>query len=208
MRYLSNSASDSPNDDLSQQRHAIMQAAQVCFGQKGFHAVTMAELARLANTDIGTIRFFFNDKVGVYRALLQESVTHVLDLLYQCTSQCQPGESPIALFLNRTTQAASQNPWFRQLIIHEVLGDNAPQREFFIEHFARKTADMLPQMIQHEVKIGRLNADTNPKLAAIALLGMILFPFLTAPILSRAFDVQVDESFASDLTEQCLKLLA
>jgi len=208
MVLLSETNTDPSQAEQGLLRKSILQAAQECFGAKGFHAVTMGELARAAGTDIGSIRFFFNDKIGLYRALLQESVTHVLDLLYKCTTQCQEGESPIALFLDRATQAASQHPWVRHMLIHEVLSENASQREFFIENFARRTADMLPQMIQHEVQLGRLQQDTNPKLASIALLGMTLFPFLTAPILSQAFDIRVDKDFASDLVEQCLKWLA
>jgi len=58
--------------EKAQQRHEILEAAQSLFSEKGYHNVTMHEIASKAEFAIGTLYKFFKNKEDLYRALMLE----------------------------------------------------------------------------------------------------------------------------------------
>jgi len=53
-------------------RQEILQTAQKLFSEKGFHNVTMQEVARKAEFAIGTLYKFFKNKEDIYKSLIVE----------------------------------------------------------------------------------------------------------------------------------------
>jgi AcrR family transcriptional regulator len=64
-----------------QKRRFILKAAAAAFGKKGFHAVTVSDIAERAGIAHGTFYLYFKDKKDVYRELsqaLQSQITEVI----------------------------------------------------------------------------------------------------------------------------------
>jgi hypothetical protein len=74
------------------------------------------------------------------------------------------------------------NPWFPALIIREVLDQNGRMRGEFIERFAGKTAPALVAVLRREREQGKLRVDLDPRFAAVSLLSLCVFPFVSLPI--------------------------
>lgn len=53
-------------------REMILRAAEMVFGERGFAASTIADLAREANTALGTYYIYFDSKNAVFRELVLE----------------------------------------------------------------------------------------------------------------------------------------
>jgi AcrR family transcriptional regulator len=106
-------------------RRQILDAARACFGARGFHAATMAEIAATADLSVGQIYRFFENKEAIIEAitdlqleLLETAVSEVegrdaaartirMLLAMGCEKFTRPGEA--ALFLEVTAEA-SRNP--------------------------------------------------------------------------------------------------
>ena len=56
-----------------QKRRFILKAAAAAFGAKGFHAVTVKDIAERAGIAHGTFYLYFKDKKDVYRELSQRA---------------------------------------------------------------------------------------------------------------------------------------
>lgn len=87
------------------QREEILQAALELFSQKGFHNVTMRDIARKAEFSVGTLYNFFKDKQDLYRALIlnraqrfHEALGAVLDRVEQ-----EPPLEVLRQYLERKT---------------------------------------------------------------------------------------------------------
>lgn len=74
------------------------------------------------------------------------------------------------------------NPWFPALIIQEVLARNGRMRGEFIERFAARTAPALVAVLRREREQGKLRVDLEPRFAAVSLLSLCVFPFVSLPI--------------------------
>lgn len=53
----------------SRRQHAILRAAEILFAQRGFHAVTIRQIADLAQVPLALVGYYFNHKEGLFGAV-------------------------------------------------------------------------------------------------------------------------------------------
>lgn len=51
-------------------QEALLKAAEECFADKGFHAVSVGDITHAAGMAIGTFYLYFPDKLGIFRAVV------------------------------------------------------------------------------------------------------------------------------------------
>lgn len=68
-------------------RGEIIDAALTLFSEKGFHAVTMQQIARAAEFSVGKLYTFFANKKDLYQALIREKARVLHDELMAILSQ-------------------------------------------------------------------------------------------------------------------------
>ena len=56
-------------EDKSLRRDAILAAAKKVFAKKGFHATTMADIAKAARLSYGSVYWYFDSKDALFHAL-------------------------------------------------------------------------------------------------------------------------------------------
>lgn len=70
---------------LRSRQQAILRAAEQLFAQSGFHAVTIRQIAELAQVPLALVGYYFNHKEGLFRAVfahrraLHRELEHALD---------------------------------------------------------------------------------------------------------------------------------
>jgi AcrR family transcriptional regulator len=94
MRSLQLGQVDKPHEDLSRrerrnlrQRGEILEAALKLFSEKGYHNVSMHEIAREAEFGIGTLYKFFTGKEDLYKALIREMAGKWYPIIMQTLGQ-------------------------------------------------------------------------------------------------------------------------
>ncbi len=136
--------------------------------------------------------YYFGDKRGLYRAMLERTLG---PLLAQMRAQAQAALAdgdPIGSFVRTYMGRLASAPEIATLLVRDVLAPGGPMRDEFVEGFARHGAGAARSIIAHEIDRGGLRADLDPDLGALSLLSLCAFPFVAAPVASRVLDYTPD----------------
>ena len=185
-------------------RAALLQNARSLFLRHGFAAVSTRRIAAAAGTTPAKIHYYFDDKLGLYRAMLEEAMAPLLETLRRMEQSDAPPD--LEVLMTQYMRMLAQNRWLPALIVKEVLGEGGQLREQFIEQWASRLAPAFVVVLQRELAQGRLRADVDPQLAAVSALGLCIFPFVSLPITSRVLGLAVDGPGLERLAQHTVQL--
>lgn len=77
-------------------RRQILDAAGACFARRGFHAASMAEIARTFGMSAGHIYNFFASKEAIIEALVERDLEAALDEIEKLRGAAELGEAMVA----------------------------------------------------------------------------------------------------------------
>jgi TetR/AcrR family transcriptional regulator len=188
-------------------RDALLETARGLFLRRGFASVTIRQIAAAAGSSPATIHYHFGDKLGLYRAMLQAAIAPVVEVLQGLDDTTPAVEVHLEDVLGLYGRMLAANPWVPALIVQEVLTEDGPFREQFIEQFAGRLAPLLVAVIRREQAAGTVRADVDPRLAALSAISLTVFPFLALPVAGRVLGVSVDGEAAARLTAHTTRVL-
>lgn len=187
-------------------RGALLECARQLFLAQGYHEVSTRRLAAAAGTTPAMIHYYFGDKLGLYRAMLEDAVQPLFQALERI--EASPGAQPpdLTALMTLYMQMLARNPWLPQLIVREVLDPAGRLREQFIEHFAGRLAPAFVRVLERARRGGAVRADLDPKLAAISALSLCIFPFVSLPVTSRVLGFSAAGAGLDRLAEHTTRL--
>ncbi len=119
-------------------RAALLQNARSLFLRHGFAAVSTRRIAAAAGTTPAMIHYYFDDKLGLYRAMLEEAMAPLLETLRRMEQSDAPPD--LEVLMRQYMRMLAQNRWLPAMIVKEVLGEGGQLREQFIEQWASRLA--------------------------------------------------------------------
>ena len=123
--------------EFKMHRMEILEQAEKIFAAKGFHNVTMAEIANASGFSIGSLYQFFEGKDNLYTTMITEK----LDLMYgQIREKVNIAEEiaeKIAILIGASFQFVEENTDFCRLFLR---GETAPLSELMAS-LRQKLAD-------------------------------------------------------------------
>jgi TetR/AcrR family transcriptional regulator len=195
-----------PSEDSADNvRAALMAAARQLFLKHGFAKVTARQIAAEAGTTAAMIHYYFDNKDGLFRAMLQEAIEPLGHLL---ADVLRPGTSQpdIGMLMAAQLRTVAANPWIATLILNEVLAEGGRLRPMFMRDIAGRMLPMLVELLDRERRAGRLREDLNPRLAALSLLSLNMFPFLTRVVTGPVLGVKLEGAALEELIAHTTKL--
>jgi AcrR family transcriptional regulator len=168
-------------------RGRILDAAIALLATRGYHATPLRAIATKARVTPALVHYYFGTKATLLDALIGERIVPVF---MQATaplreaSEGQPLDVPAQMRAYITTLFA--NPWLPQILVREVLSEGGALRERFLRQFAVPTASMLPAHFAEGQRQGLVRADLDPRLLALSLMSLLIFPVVGAPVWRRA----------------------
>jgi AcrR family transcriptional regulator len=172
-------------------REALLEAARRLFLARGFAGVSIREIAAEAGATAAMIHYYFGDKLGLYRAMLEAAAGPFRAALERMRTQDAGSEVGITALIQLYMRTLAANPWVPQLIVQEVLAEGGRFRTQFIEQFAGRLAPLFVEVLEREQAAGRLRRDVDPRLAAVSAISMCVFPFVSLPVTSRVLGLSV-----------------
>jgi TetR/AcrR family transcriptional regulator len=163
-------------------RGALLDCARELFLQHGFGNVSTRRIAAAAGTTPAMIHYYFGDKPGLYRAMLESVVQPLIDRVQQLEQGAGDEAPGLEAVMGAYMHMVAANPWFPALIIQEVLAQDGRMRGEFIERFAARTAPALVAVLRREREQGKLRDGVDPRFAAVSLLSLCVFPFVSLPV--------------------------
>jgi TetR/AcrR family transcriptional regulator len=184
----------------------LVEVARELFAEQGYAAVSMRRLAQAANVNPAMIGYYFGSKEGLYEAALDEAVTPMLARLRALVEL--PADQSVGIhdFLDGYMRTVAANPWIPQLIVREVLSEGGKLRQRFIQQFASRGGALLLRLVSDQITAQRLRNDLDPRLAALALIGMALSPFISYPVAREVFGLEMNAELVERLISHNTRL--
>jgi TetR/AcrR family transcriptional regulator len=170
-----------PAGGSAEVREALLAQARELFLQQGFGAVSTRRIAAAAGTTPAMIHYHFGDKRGLFIAMMETAAQPVLAAVERM-SDAGSGPPDLEALIRAYMQMVAANPWFPALVLREVLAQDGPMRTQFIERFATRAAPGLVAVLHREREQGWLRDDVDARFAAVSLLGLCVFPFISLPV--------------------------
>lgn len=190
--------------DRLQVRERLLETALELFTRHGFDGVSMRRLAREAGATPAMIHYYFGDKHGLFRALLEEVLTPRLREL-----EVLAGERPVTLaeFMNTFISMFAEHPWIPPLVFREVVDGPAAVRREFARRMAGRVFPVLRDALAAEASAGEIREDLDPAAVVISVMSLCVYPFLARPMIEAGLGETVDEAFVERWRSHAVRLL-
>jgi AcrR family transcriptional regulator len=177
-----------PAGDVADQRARLLDAALVSYATSGIAAASLRRIATDAGVTPALVHYYFGNKEQLRDAVIEERVMPVIAILREQLDAA--GDDPRALvtsFVHGLHAAVAHNPWLPSLWVREVLSETGALRDLLVKRISPQVPQLLAKRLAAAQKQGTLNADLDPRLLVVSLIGLTLFPFAAAPIWRRIF---------------------
>lgn len=189
-------------------RGALLKAARELFLQRGFSGVSVRQLAARAGANPAMVKYYFEDKRGLYAAMLQEVIGPLAARIDDMMA-APDGPSPdLPGFLGEYMRTVAAHPWLPALILRDVLSPDGQFRTRFVEEFAGRVAPRAAELARRGIRQGHMRQDLDPRLTVISMLSLGLWPFLAMPVLKEALKMPMDEASVEALIAHTVRLFA
>ncbi|MFM0732053.1 TetR/AcrR family transcriptional regulator [Paraburkholderia sediminicola] len=166
-----------------EQRSRLLDAALALFARQGIVDTTLGEIAREAGFTPAMMHYYFKTRDQLLDVLIDERFAPLraaLGVPFQ-----EYADDPVAAITQlarRLVQVASDNPWFPSLWVREVISDGGLLRQRMQERFGNAHQKASLSAIARWQKEGRLNAELEPSLVFVTLLGLTILPLATSKL--------------------------
>jgi AcrR family transcriptional regulator len=157
-----------------QKQRFILKAAAAAFGEKGFHAVTVKDIAGRAGIAHGTFYLYFKDKKDVHRALSRELRSQIMDVILPdgTSAMSAEGADLAAIVRERLVglgELFEREASFARVVVYRTPGTDA---EFEEERrqFVNDVTDGIAAVLRAGAERGVIRRH-DPRVAAMCLVG-------------------------------------
>lgn len=180
--------------DRREVRRQLLQAARELFARHGYDGVSMRRLAAEAGATPAMIHYYFGDKHGLYRALLEEVLGPYLVRLESLAGSDDQAVT-VNDFMRIYVSIFRENPWLPPLVFREILGGSDAFRRDFSERVGSRVLPLLSGALAHDRDAGRVRRDLDPALAVISIMSLCVYPFLARPLIESNLGETIDDAF-------------
>ena len=169
------------------QRQEMLDTALNLFSQKGYHNVSMHEIAQKAEFAIGTLYKFFQNKEDLYKALLLELCDEFDDSIMQAIEPPQDEVEKLRCYVQAKTEVVRRNLRFIRLYLAESRGASFNIKAGLDDEIRKRYYDSLENIaaiFASGIKNQRFKKIADPYYLAVALASVLdafLLLWLDAP---------------------------
>lgn len=200
----SSSESHSKQDNLKQ---ILLEAATQLFAQKGYEGVSLRTLCAQANVSLPMVAYYFGNKAGLYKAVLEELTNFFnAELTKEDWEHVEPGQK-LRRYLDVAVRVHMLNPAFSGVFGHEAWPSDV-LLQVMKSKGNRYFGDFIASFLEEEQKLGLIKDDIEPLLAARIIAAL----FNSHPTISNLYESFYNtaperEKILNAVKEFCLRAL-
>jgi len=158
----------------------IYRAAEECLHRKNVTEITIREIAGGAGTTEAMVVYYYGSKNGLFTEIVEKSLHEILVelkdlgdrvLLNQQMSTKEYIENIIDIYYSRIPAA--------RILSTELVKDNSEIKNFYIEHWAKETSQVIGKIIEELVRRGVYRADVDVPQVVMMLKSLIVYPLVS-----------------------------
>lgn len=178
-------------------KNRILLEAERLFAEKGFDGVSVRDIAERAQVNAAMINYYFRNKDDLYLSIVENYLAEFSEELEKVLG---PETDPLwrlEKFIDCYTDFMFAKVISAQLVLRAGLQNDAHIAHFTEKYFSQ-IIFKLEEIILDGIKSAQF-AQLDSKLTAVSIMGMIVYFFGAAPILSRLPGM---ESYQEDYRQQ------
>lgn len=186
-------------------RSALLDAAGKLFLKHGFERVTARQIAAAAGTTPAMIHYYFGNKLGLFRAMLDAAIAPLRERVAALLLQTD-GALDVPSLMATHMRTMATHSWIPLFVLNEVLVEKGRFRATFIREIAGRQLPLVVELLERGREAGAFRQDLNSKLAALSLLSLCMFPFLTKPVSATVLGLKYEGEELEQLIEHTARL--
>lgn len=177
-------------------REKLIEAATPLFAWKGFAGVSIRELAKAAEVNSALISYHFGGKEGLYAAVLDTHLSHLLAVIEAASRRDADPEERIGLFVKAVSGLHKERPFLLRLVQGELINPTVCFEKILVAYI-KKLMTFLPSTLAEGKAKGEFAEDVHPLFASIALASMVNFYYIVKPLAEQILppDMNRDEEY-------------
>jgi len=164
---------------------AILEAAEKLFAEKGFSAVSMSAIAKLADTSKPNIYHHFKSKNDLYLAVMKEAVARSSALLDSLEDAPGSFSQRLSGFSSGQLENILAHKRSTQLILREALSGSPERGQEIANHVVGNIFARLVAMVHHGQLENEFRKDIDPALAAFMVIASNMFFFQGSSVMQH-----------------------
>ena len=179
-------------------RQRILDAAVSLFAQKGYAGVGVREIAKAADVNIAMISYYFEGKLGILKAIIEEFFTHYSEILSDIDDQSKSPEECVRLMVQRLVNFVKKNTELAMVTYNELPLDSPEIAELKAEKIIE-----LIQRISGLIRRFGLDPSDTFQISVIGpgLIASIFTNFRFRPVLKHIIKVEFNDVYYEKLIE-------
>lgn len=164
----------------------LIEAAGPVFAEHGFHAATVREICTRAGTNVAAVNYHFGDKLGLYTAVLRESVRAAkVPVMQELLNRKAPPEDILRAVIKARLQSANRASvpdWHFRILIHEM-AQPTPAMSRVTQEIGRPIYERMLGLIG--TITGLSPHEEKTRLCTHSVMGQVFLYIMQGPFLAR-----------------------
>jgi AcrR family transcriptional regulator len=150
------------------------------------------------------LNYYFGSRDRLVAAVVEERLMPAILAQKDRIAPMLAGNSATLIreFVAGLHEAIQRHPWLPALWVREVLSEGGKLRDVFLDRIGPALPRPLVEKFQAGQAAGELNAELDPRLLFVSLIGLTMVPFATAPLWRQVFkadEIQPDRMLSHTL---------
>ena len=175
----------------------ILDAAEILFAEKGFDAVSMSAIARLANTSKPNIYHHFKNKNELYLAIMKTAVQRSSVLLDALEDAPGTFRQRLTAFSAGQLDNVLAHGRSTQLILREALSGGSERGREIARYTVAEVFNRLVAMVEQGQQKGEFRRDIDPTLASFMIVSANMFYFQALPVMKDIPEAHFSEDVSA-----------
>ena len=167
-------------DEALATRHAILDAAELLFQQRGVSRTSLQDIAAAAQVTRGAIYWHFKDKADLFNAMMERATMPFEEAGFACGAGCPDDRDPITFLLERLTRVlkltVEHEPTRRvfEIATHKVeyVDELLAVRDRHLQNRNECLAD-IESDLKRAMKLGLIGSKVPVRAAAVGLHALV-----------------------------------
>ena len=166
-------------------REAILAAAAELFSAQGYAGTTIKEIAGKAKVNSALLYYYFEDKEGLYRAVLAHLMGSVSQAIGGSLAQAPSPEEGVRRFVLAQSERFTVNRAFAKLLLRELMDHGAVRLEVPISTVIGNAFRPLAAQIAAGQQAGVFRRDLDVRFAVLSIVAQVAYFTLAQPLVAQ-----------------------
>jgi len=193
------------SSDTNIRQHLITVAFEL-FADNDYNQVSTRKIAIAANTTPAMIRYYFQNKEGLFHAAMSQYRQPVLDTLKQYADK--PSLENLHNIFTIYYTMIQENKNLHHIVRRNMISENNPQiKAHIIKEGPQKTFKLIKTMLTKLQAKGDIKPEIDPELLTVQILSLCIYPCAFKLLIKQLISTEMDAQFYHNLAQQNYNML-